>query len=53
MKELCFKFYVCMFINMIFFDEVIIYKYEVLLLRFNRKQVNKNLILWDKKKWLE
>lgn len=42
-----------MFINMIFFDEVIIYKYEVLLLRFNRKQVNKNLILWDKKKWLE
>lgn len=42
-----------MFINMIFFDEVIIYKNEVLLLRFNRKQVNKNLILWDKKKWLE
>lgn len=39
-----------MFINMIFFDEVIIYKNEVLLLRFNRKQVNKKLILWDKKK---
>lgn len=38
-----------MFINMIFFDEVIIYKNEVLLLRFNRKQVNKKLILWDKK----
>lgn len=42
-----------MFINMIFFDEVIIYKNEVLLLRFNRKWVNKKLILWDKKKWLE
>lgn len=42
-----------MFINMIFFDEVIIYKNEVLLLRYNRKQVNKKLILWDKKKWLE
>lgn len=42
-----------MFINMIYFDEVIIYKNEVLLLRFNRKQVNKKLILWDKKKWLE